>query len=36
MKMSNYSSIDMNINAAVDMAKSLQTPRPESPVQVGD
>ena len=34
--MPNYSTRDMAIHAAADLAKSLQTPRPESPFQVGD
>ena len=29
MKIPNYSTIDMAIHAAADLAKSLQTPRPE-------
>ena len=36
MKIPNYSTIDMDIHAAADLAKSLQTPRPESPFQLGD
>ena len=36
MKMPNYSSRDMSIHAAADLSKSLQTPRPESPFQMGD
>ena len=36
MKMPNYSSRDMSIDAAADLSKSLQTPRPESPFQMGD
>ena len=36
MKMPNYSTRDMAIHAAADLAKSLQTPRPESTFQVGD
>ena len=36
MKMTNYSSRDMAIHAAEDLEKDLQTPRPESPFQVGD
>ena len=36
MKMPNYSTRDMAIHAAIDLAKALQTPRPESPFQVGD
>ena len=36
MKMPNYSTRDMAIHAAADMAKALQTPRPESTFQVGD
>ena len=35
MKISSYSSRDVAINAAVDLTKDLQTPRPESPFQVG-
>ena len=31
MKIPNYSTRDMAIHAATDLAKSLQTPRPESP-----
>ena len=34
--MPNYSTRDMAIHAAVDLAKALQTTRPESPFQVGD
>ena len=34
--MPNYSTRDMAIHAAADTAKALQTPRPESPFQVGD
>ena len=34
--MPNYSSIDIAIYSATDLAKDLQTPRPESPFQVGD
>ena len=34
--MPNYSTRDMAIHAAVDLAKALQKPRPESPFQVGD
>ena len=34
--MPNYSTRDMAIHAAADTAKTLQTPRPESPFQVGD
>ena len=36
MKMLNYSTIDMAIHSAADIAKALQTPRPESPFQVRD
>ena len=36
MKMPNYSSRDMVIRAAGYLAKSLQTPEPESPFQVLD
>ena len=36
MKMPNYSSRDMSIYAAADPAKALQTPRSESPFQVGE
>ena len=36
MKMPNYSTRYMAIHATADLAKSLQTPRPESPFQVGD
>ena len=36
MKIPNYSSRDTAINAAVDLAKSLQTPRLEPPFQVGE
>ena len=36
MKIPSYSSRDMAINDASDIAKALQTPRPESPFQVGD
>ena len=36
MKMPNYSTRYMAIHAAADTAKTLQTPRPESPFQVGD
>ena len=36
MKITNYSTIDMAIRAAADLAKAMQTPRPESPFQVGD
>ena len=36
MKTTNYSSMDMAINAAEDLEKALQTPRTESPFQVGD
>ena len=35
MKIPNYSSRDMAIHAAADLAKSFQTPRSESPFQVG-
>ena len=34
--MPNYSTRDMAIHAAADIAKALQKPRPESPFQVGD
>ena len=34
--MPNYSTRDMAIHAAADLSKALQTPRPESPFQVGD
>ena len=34
--MSNYSTRDMAIHADADLAKALQTPRTESPFQVGD
>ena len=34
--MTNYSSINMAIYAAADLAKTLQKPRPESPFQVGE
>ena len=36
MKIPNYSTIDMATHAAVDLAKDLQTPRTESPFQVGN
>ena len=36
MKIPNYSTRDMAIHAAADISKALQTPRPESPFQVGD
>ena len=36
MKISNYSSIDTAIHADEDLAKAFQTPRLESPFQVGD
>ena len=36
MKMPNYSTIDMAIRAAADLAKALQTTRPESHFQVVD
>ena len=36
MKMPNYSTRDMAIHSASDLAKALQTPRPESHFQVGD
>ena len=36
MKIPNYISRDVSIHAAVFIAKALQTPRPESPFQVGD
>ena len=35
MKIPNYGTRDMAIHAAVDLAKAFQTPRPESPFQVG-
>ena len=35
MKIPNYSTRDMAIHAAVDLAKALQTTRPESPFKVG-
>ena len=35
MKITNYSSRYMAINYATDLAKALQTTRPESPFQVG-
>ena len=35
MKIPNYSTRDMAIHDAADLAKALQTPRPESPFQVG-
>ena len=35
MKMPNYSTIDMAIHAAADLAKALQTPGPKLPFQVG-
>ena len=34
--MPNYSSRDMAIDAAADLAKFFQTPRPESPFQLRD
>ena len=34
--MSNYSTRSMAIHAVADLAKALQTPRPESHFQVGD
>ena len=36
MKMPNYSKRDLAIHSAADLAKALQTPKPESPFQVGD
>ena len=36
MKIPNYSTRDMAIHAAADLSKSFQTPRPESPFQLGD
>ena len=36
MKMPNYSTRDIAIHDAADLAKALQTPRPESPFQVGN
>ena len=36
MKIPNYSSRYMTSHAAVDLAKALQKPRPESPFQLGD
>ena len=36
MKIPNYSEGDTEIYDAADLAKALQTPRPESPFQVGD
>ena len=36
MKIPNYSTRDMAIHDAADIAKELQTPRPESPFKVGD
>ena len=36
MKIPNYGTRDMAINDAADLAKALQTPRTESPFQVGD
>ena len=36
MKMPNYSTRNMAIHAAADLAKALQTPRPESHFQVGE
>ena len=36
MKTPKYSSRDMAIHAAADISTALQTPRPESPFQVGD
>ena len=35
MKITNYSTRDMAIHAAADIAKAFQTPRLESPFQVG-
>ena len=34
--MPKYSTRDMAVHTAVDLAKALQTPKPESPFQVGD
>ena len=34
--MPNYSTRDTEIHTTADPAKALQTPRPESPFQVGD
>ena len=36
MKIPNYSTREMSIHAAADLAKVLQKPNPESPFQVGD
>ena len=36
IKMPNYSSRYMEIHSAADLAKALQTPRPESTFQVGN
>ena len=36
MKIPNYNSRDMATHAAPDLEKALQTPRPESPFQLGD
>ena len=36
MEMLNFSSGDITICAAADLAKALQTPRPKSPFQLGD
>ena len=36
MKMPNYSTRDIALHAAADIAKALQTTRPQSPFQVGD
>ena len=36
IKIPNYSTRDMAIHAAADLAKALQTPKPKSPFQVGD
>ena len=36
MTMPKYSTRDIAIHDAVDLAKSLQTPRSESPFQVGE
>ena len=36
MKIPNYISGDMAIHSATDIAKALQTLRPESPLQMGD
>ena len=36
VKIANFSSIDMAINAAEDLTKALKTPHPESPLKSGD